>query len=155
MGHVGGGNELEIRFLADEHLKPNEPGLKMACIDSLEIRRDVKMRLTLDTSSLLPGGKEDVKKWIKMANRMRLRHRYKPRMPVRSPRAAAAEAASGCKLQWAIYFRFCARCSELGSRCRAAPEQLEWAKRSTFLLAVGYPFRGETARRWHAGADRL
>ena len=57
--NMGGGRELEIRFLADEHVKPNDPGLKIAGIDSLEIRRDVRMRLDLDTSSLLPGGKED------------------------------------------------------------------------------------------------
>ena len=55
---VGGGRELEIRFLADEHLKPNDPGLKISGIDSLEIRREVKMRLELDTRALLPGGRD-------------------------------------------------------------------------------------------------
>ena len=54
---IGGGTELEIRFLADEHMKPSDPGLKIAGIDSLEIRRDVKMRLQMDASSLLPNGK--------------------------------------------------------------------------------------------------
>ena len=56
--NIGGGRELEIRFLADEHLKPNDPGLKIAGIDSLEIRRDVRMRMQLDTSSLLPAAKK-------------------------------------------------------------------------------------------------
>jgi hypothetical protein len=56
--NTGGGTELEIRFLADEHNKPGDPGLKIAGIDSLEIRRDVKIRLELDTSRLLPGGKD-------------------------------------------------------------------------------------------------
>jgi lipopolysaccharide export system protein LptA len=58
----GGGRELEIRFLADEHVQPKDQGLKIAGIDSLEIRRDVQMRLHLETDSLLPGGnKEDDK----------------------------------------------------------------------------------------------
>ena len=51
--NIGGGQELEIRFLADEHLKPNDPGLKIAGIDSLEIRRDVRMRVQLDTIELV------------------------------------------------------------------------------------------------------
>jgi len=54
--NVGGGRELEIRFLADEHVQPKEQGLKIAGLDSLEIRRDVRMRLHLETDSLLPGG---------------------------------------------------------------------------------------------------
>jgi hypothetical protein len=54
----GSGTELEIRFLADEHVKSADPGLKIAGVDSLEIRRDVKLRLELDTSRLLPGGKD-------------------------------------------------------------------------------------------------
>ena len=57
--NVGGGRELEIRFLADEHVQPKDQGLKIAGIDSLEIRRDVRMRLQLDTDSLLPGGEAD------------------------------------------------------------------------------------------------
>ncbi len=54
--NVGGGRELEIRFLADEHVRPRDSGLKIAGIDGLEIRHDVRMRLQLETSSLLPGG---------------------------------------------------------------------------------------------------
>ncbi len=57
--NVGGGTDLEIRFLADDHFKANDPGLKIAGFDSLEIRRNVKMRLQLDTASLLPGGKAE------------------------------------------------------------------------------------------------
>lgn len=57
--NVGGGNELEIRFLADEHLKPGDPGLKIAGIDTLEIRRDVRMRVQMEVGGLLPGGKKD------------------------------------------------------------------------------------------------
>jgi hypothetical protein len=53
--NIGGGRELEIRFLEDEHSKPNDPGLKIAGIDALEIRREVRMRLQLETDSLLPG----------------------------------------------------------------------------------------------------
>ncbi|MEX0611723.1 MAG: hypothetical protein WD738_11170 [Pirellulales bacterium] len=53
--NIGGGRELEIRFLADEHVKPNNPGLKIAGIDALEIRREVRMRLQLEADSLLPG----------------------------------------------------------------------------------------------------
>ncbi len=54
--NVGGGRELEIRFLSDEHVQPRDQGLKIAGFDSLEIRRDVRMRMQLNTSSLLPGG---------------------------------------------------------------------------------------------------
>ena len=53
--NVGGGRELEIRFLDDEHNQRDDSGLKIAGIDSLEIRRDVRMRLQLETESLLPG----------------------------------------------------------------------------------------------------
>ncbi len=53
--NVGGGRELEIRFLPDEHVRPSSSGLKIAGIDSLEIRREFRMRLYLDTKSLLPG----------------------------------------------------------------------------------------------------
>ncbi len=52
--NVGGGTELEIRFLADDHLKPGDPGLRIAGIDSLEIRRDVRMQLQMDAKALLP-----------------------------------------------------------------------------------------------------
>ncbi len=57
-GNVGGGTELEIRFLADEHAKPTDAGLKIAGFDSLEIRRDVKMRLQMDSGGLAFGGKK-------------------------------------------------------------------------------------------------
>ncbi len=57
--NVGGGTELEIRFIADEHAQPADNGLKIAGFDSLEIRRDVRMRMQLNTDSLLPGGKKE------------------------------------------------------------------------------------------------
>src|SRR4029079_1692404 len=53
---VGGGRELEVRFLPDEHSASKDSGLKIAGFDSLEIRREVRMRTQLDTASLLPGG---------------------------------------------------------------------------------------------------
>ncbi len=56
--NVGGGRDLEIRFMADEHVQPKEQGLKIAGFDSLEIRRDVRMRMEVNTDSLLPGGKK-------------------------------------------------------------------------------------------------
>lgn len=59
--NVGGGRELEIRFLADEHSQPKDSGLKIAGFDSLEIRREVRMRMQLNTASLLPGGEKDAK----------------------------------------------------------------------------------------------
>ena len=58
---VGGGRELEIRFLADEHAQPKDTGLKIAGFDSLEIRREFQMRMQLNTSSLLPGGEKQAK----------------------------------------------------------------------------------------------
>jgi hypothetical protein len=57
--NIGGGRELEIRFLADEHAQAHDAALKIAGFDTLEIRRDVRMRMQLDTASLLPGGKKD------------------------------------------------------------------------------------------------
>jgi hypothetical protein len=57
--NVGTGTELEIRFLADDGVKANASGLKIAGIDSLEIRRDVRLRLALDASNLLPGVKNE------------------------------------------------------------------------------------------------
>jgi hypothetical protein len=54
--NVGGGRELEIRFLADEHVQPRDSGLRIAGFDTLEIRREVRMRMQLNTASLLPGG---------------------------------------------------------------------------------------------------
>jgi hypothetical protein len=56
--NVGGGRELEIRFLADEHVQPHSTGFKFAGIDSLDINREVRMRLQLETESLLPGEDE-------------------------------------------------------------------------------------------------
>jgi len=53
--NVGGGRELEISFLIDEHVQPKERRLKISGIDTLEIRRDVRMRMQLKTASLLPG----------------------------------------------------------------------------------------------------
>ena len=60
-GNVGGGSELEIRFLADEHYKPSDAGLKIAGFDSLEIRHDVKMQLQMDSGALISGGKDGAK----------------------------------------------------------------------------------------------
>ncbi|HEX3601962.1 MAG TPA: hypothetical protein VHU84_17545 [Lacipirellulaceae bacterium] len=60
--NIGGGTDLEIRFLADEHVKPGDTGLKIAGIDTLEIRRDVKMRLQMDAGKMFPSGnKNDAK----------------------------------------------------------------------------------------------
>jgi lipopolysaccharide export system protein LptA len=53
--NVGGGRELEISFLIDEHLQPKDSKLKISGIDTLEIRRDVKMRMQLEADGLLPG----------------------------------------------------------------------------------------------------
>ena len=53
--NVGVGRQLEIRFLADEHIEPRDTGFKMAGLDSLEIRRDVRLRLQLEMDGLLPG----------------------------------------------------------------------------------------------------
>src|SRR4051794_15856529 len=58
---VGGGRELEIRFLADEHSPGKDSGMKVAGFDSLEIRREVRMRMQLDTASLMPGGEKKPK----------------------------------------------------------------------------------------------
>lgn len=57
--NFGSGRELEIRFLADEHVQPRESGLKIAGFDTLEIRRDVRMRMQLNTASLLGGDKQE------------------------------------------------------------------------------------------------
>lgn len=53
--NMGGGHELELRFLPNEHLQPKDKGFKIAGIESLEIRREVRLRLQLETESLLPG----------------------------------------------------------------------------------------------------
>jgi hypothetical protein len=52
--NIGSGDELEIRFLADEHVQPQHAGFKFAGIDALEIRRDVGLRLQLEANSLMP-----------------------------------------------------------------------------------------------------
>ncbi len=49
---VGGGEELEIRFLVED---PPSSGWAIAGIDSLEIRRAVRLHAMLDAKSLLPG----------------------------------------------------------------------------------------------------
>src|SRR3990172_2591432 len=54
--NVGGGRELEIRLLEEETANARG-GMKIASVDSLEIRRDVRLRLFLNANSLLPGEK--------------------------------------------------------------------------------------------------
>lgn len=56
--NVGGGRELEIRLLEEETSK-SKAGLKISSIDSLEIRRDVRLRVFLNASSLIPGDKPE------------------------------------------------------------------------------------------------
>jgi hypothetical protein len=56
--NVGVGRELEIKFLLDEHVQPQNQGLKLPGLEWMEIRRDVRVRLQLDTASLLPGKPE-------------------------------------------------------------------------------------------------
>jgi hypothetical protein len=56
--NVGGGRELEIRLLEEETSK-SKAGLNIASIDSLEIRHDVRLRVLLNASSLLPGDKSE------------------------------------------------------------------------------------------------
>ncbi|HEX2474380.1 MAG TPA: hypothetical protein VHK01_06535, partial [Lacipirellulaceae bacterium] len=52
--NAGVGRELELRFVADEHVRPKESRLRIPGFDSLEIRRDVRLRVQLETDSLLP-----------------------------------------------------------------------------------------------------
>jgi len=54
----GSGQELEVRFLADEHARPRDTGLRISGIDSLEIRHGVRMSLQLE-SDILPGKSKD------------------------------------------------------------------------------------------------
>jgi hypothetical protein len=56
--NMGGGHELEIRFLAEEHARPRDAGFKIAGIESLEVRRKVRLRLQLETGGLLPGNRK-------------------------------------------------------------------------------------------------
>jgi hypothetical protein len=58
--NAGVGRELELRYLADEHVRPKDSGLKFPGFDSLEIRREVRLRLQLETDSLLPGKNEEL-----------------------------------------------------------------------------------------------
>lgn len=61
--NTGGGHELEIRFMEDDQAESQSGGLKIAGVDSLEIRREVKLRAYLGTDSLLPGdGPQDSSK---------------------------------------------------------------------------------------------
>lgn len=52
----GGGREMEIRLLEEETSK-SKAGLKISSVDSLEIFQDVRLRLHLNSGSLLPGEK--------------------------------------------------------------------------------------------------
>ncbi len=52
--NVGSGKELEIRLLEEETSK-SRAGLKIVSVDSLEVFRDVRLRLFLGADSLLPG----------------------------------------------------------------------------------------------------
>ena len=54
--NVGGGREMEIRLLEEETAK-SRAGLKISSVDSLEIFHDVRLRLHLNSGSLLPGDK--------------------------------------------------------------------------------------------------
>lgn len=56
--NVGGGSELEIRFMDDDHSQAGDSGLKFPGIEGLEIRRDVRARLFLGADNLLPGDKK-------------------------------------------------------------------------------------------------
>ena len=53
--NVGSGREMEIRFLEEEGSTSKTGGLKIAGVDSLELRRNVRLRVFLETDSLLPG----------------------------------------------------------------------------------------------------
>ncbi len=59
--NVGGGRELEIRLLEVETAKARA-GLNIASVDSLEIRKDVRLRVFLNSDSLLPGDTPETKK---------------------------------------------------------------------------------------------
>lgn len=59
--NVGSGRELEIRLLEVETAKARA-GLKIASVDSLEIRKDVRLRVFLKSDSLLPGDAPQAKK---------------------------------------------------------------------------------------------
>ena len=59
--NVGSGRELEIRLLKDEQSESKSGGLKIAGIETLEIRREVKLRVFMGASRLLPGSKSENK----------------------------------------------------------------------------------------------
>ncbi len=52
--NVGSGRDLEIRLLEEETSK-SRAGMKVVSVDSIEIYRDVRLRLYLGAASLLPG----------------------------------------------------------------------------------------------------
>jgi hypothetical protein len=54
----GSGRELEIRLLEEEGASSKTGGLKIAGVDSLELRRNVRLRVYLETDSLLPGNEK-------------------------------------------------------------------------------------------------
>lgn len=83
--NVGSGTELEIRFMPDEHMKPGDPGLKIAGIDSLEIRRDVRMQLQMDAKALQPNE-------AKAAANMATAHSKDGKSPATSPAVQVTEA---------------------------------------------------------------
>jgi hypothetical protein len=58
--NVGGGKELEIRLLEEDTAKARA-GLKIASVDSLEIRKDVRLRVFLNSDGLLPGDTPEAK----------------------------------------------------------------------------------------------
>jgi hypothetical protein len=57
--NVGGGREMEIRLQEEETAKARA-GLKIVSVQSLEIFREVRLRLHLGTKSLLPGHGDEV-----------------------------------------------------------------------------------------------
>ena len=75
---VGGGQELEVRFLTDEHSSSKDNNFKISGFDSLEIRREVRMRMQLEASSLLGGNDREPK--------------AKPAQPYDVKQAAAAKS---------------------------------------------------------------
>ena len=103
---VGGGRELEIRFLPDEHSQSKDNNLRIAGFDSLEIRREVRMRMQLDTASLLPGGKREPSNNPLLQGKV-----INPSASERSPQAGT-EAAYRHHLQRTVYVRLCAICGE-------------------------------------------
>lgn len=52
--NVGSGRELEIRFMEEDVGNANQNGFNIAGVNSLEIRREVRLRVNLETDRLLP-----------------------------------------------------------------------------------------------------